>query len=234
MIADDPFTHEDFRDRLGKLLRLLSSDQEPEAEAARRKLLQHLAHHGVTLSDLTAHLGDVHDSVPAAATDALRDAAGRAQRAELAHRAAEDMNERLLSRLHRTRRQLLTAWTTAGMLAVAGALTGLVFFGDHWLRSREAATSIQQIAPRVSDAVASQPVRSSAPSGDTVRQPNEYVGTVQQPAELLDDADTTAQRRAMLDAGARVLVMQSGPVWLRVRTERGDGYVLKGLVKADR
>ena len=239
MIADAPFTHEDFRDRLGKLLRLLSSDQEAEAEAARRKLLQHLQHHGVSVNELAAHLGaaQLGDAQEAAApaADTIRDMALRAQRAEIAHRAAEQMNERLLGALQRARRHLLTAWTVAGTLAVAMALAAVVVFGTQWLHRREAATSVQQIAPRVADAVS----RANQPSGALVsdpglRQPGEWIGTLSQPAELLDGADSAAQRRAMLEANARVLVLGSGPVWLRVRTAHGDGYVLKGLVRADR
>ena len=235
MIADDPFTHEDFRDRLGKLLRLLSSDQEAEAEAARRKLIAHLAHHGVSLNDLTAHLGDMHEAAPAPAADTARDLALRAQRAEIAHRAAEQMNERLLGNLQHMRRQLLTAWVFAGTLAVAIALAVLVVFGMQWWHRREEATAVQQIAPRVSDAVrsANQPSVTGA-SDPGLRQPGEWIGTLTQPAELLDGPDSAAQRRAMLDVNARVLVLGTGPVWLHVRTERGDGYVLKGLVRADR
>ena len=239
MIADDPFTHEDFRDRLGKLLRLLSSDQEAEAEAARRKLLQHLSQHGVSLNDLAAHLGEMHETGAGAhhapAPDAVRDMALRAQRAEIAHRAAEQMNERLLGRLQHTRRQLLTAWVVAGTLAVAVALAVIVVSGTNWLRTRQEATSVQQIAPRVSDAVRSAGEPPAAPAGDAgLRQPGEWIGTLTQPAELLDGPDSAAQRRAMLDVNARVLVLGSGPVWLRVRTEHGDGYILKGLVRADR
>ena len=234
MIADDPFTHEDFRDRLGKLLRLLSSDQEAEAEAARRKLLQHLAHHGVSLNDLTAHLGEIHESAPAPAMDTMRDMALRAQRAEIAHRAAEQMNERLLSRLQHVRRQLLTAWILAGTLAMAIALAVAVVSGTQFLRRQDVATTVQQIAPRVSDAVRGAN-QSSAQTGDpALREPGEWIGTLTQPAELLDGPDSAAQRRSMLDVNARVLVLGSGPVWLHVRTEHGDGYVLKGLVRADR
>ena len=53
------------------------------------------------------------------------------------------------------------------------------------------------------------------------RQGSEWIGTVLQPAELLAEPDSAAQRQAMLDAGARVMVLQNGPTWLRVRTERG-------------
>ena len=222
MIADDPFTREDFRDRL----------QEAEAEAARRKLLQHLAQHGVSLSDLTAHLGELHESGPVVSPGALREAAVRAQRAETAHRAAEEMNERLLPG------GAFTAWTVAGALAAAAVLALVVVLGTQWGQNRRVATSVQQIAPRVSDAVAGQvplpPGTAATDSGAGARRPGEWIGTILQSAELLDDPDSAAQRRAMLDTGARVLVLQSGPVWLRVRTERGDGYVLKGLVRADR
>ena len=234
MIADDPFTHEDFRDRLGKLLRLLSSDQEAEAEAARRKLVQHLEHHGVSLSDLTAHLGEVHEAASTPAPDAVREMALRAQRAEIAHRAAEQMNERLLSRLHHVRRQLLTAWVTAGTFAVAVVLAVAVVSGTEWLHRRQTATTVQQIAPRVSDAVRSTNQPATPASDPGMRQPGEWIGTLTQPAELLDGPDSAAQRRAMLDVNARVLVLGAGPVWLHVRTENGDGYILKGLVRADR
>ena len=238
MIADDPFTHEEFRDRLGKLMRLLSSDQQAEAEAARQKLLRHLAQHGVSLNDVSAHLvtplaaslGDVHGVAP----DTVRTLALRAQRAEIAHRAAEQMNERLLGMLERLRRQLLTVWILAGTLAVAIVLTAAVVFGTAWLRHREEATTVQQIAPRMSDAVkgANQPAASSE-SDPGLRQPGEWIGTLTQPAELLDAPDSAAQRRAMLDSNGRVLVLGAGPVWLHVRTEHGDGYLLKGLVRAE-
>lgn len=242
MISDDPFTHEEFRDRLGKLLRLLSSDQEAEAETARRKLVQHLSHHGVSLNDLSDHLTgpqpapppswpfDTQEAAPAAQSEMLRHAAARAQRSEAAHRAAEEMNERLLSALEAARGRVRTAWMAAGVLGGTLVLAGVAaLVTSVWHRPEPAAT-VQQIAPRMSDAVAAAPADTSAGA----RHPGEWIGTVLQPAELLDDPDSAAQRRAMLEVGTRVLVLQSGPAWLRVRTERGDGFILKGLVRADR
>ena len=240
MIVDDPFTHEDFRDRLGKLLRLLASDHDAEAEAARRKLLQHLAHHGVTLSDLTAHLGEVHDGAATAPPDALRHAAVRAQRAESAHRAAEEMNTRLLRSLEDARRRARVASVAACVLAASALLAGGSLLAVRMWPWRTSVPTVQQMAPRVSDMVGRTtlaPATTPAPATttpDAARQPGEWIGTVVQPAELLEEPDSAAQRRAMLDSGARVMVMQGGPNWLRVRTERGDGYILKGLVRPDR
>jgi len=54
--SPDPFTDPVFTSRLQKLLPLLGSGQSGEAEAARRKLLEHLAQHHLSMHDLSQRL----------------------------------------------------------------------------------------------------------------------------------------------------------------------------------
>ena len=52
----DPFADPAFLDRFGKLLPMLGSGQANEADTARRKLLEHLGHHRLTLTDVATRL----------------------------------------------------------------------------------------------------------------------------------------------------------------------------------
>ena len=220
---------------------MLASDQEAEAETARRKLLDHLAQHGVSISDLTARLRQAPSAtLDAMSRETLQHAEYRAQRAETARTAAEGMNSRLLRIADQARRRLWTAWAVSAGLAGTLAMVGLVYLladlGASDVKIARANT-VQQVEPRVADSVRSRdepapPNTEAQPSG--ARTVGEWTGTVQLTAELLDEANSAAQRRAMLDPGARVLVLQTGPVWLHVRSEHGDGYVLKALVRPDR
>lgn len=54
--ARDPFADAEFRDRTAKLIAILSTDRDAEAEVARRKLRAHLATHGLSFTDLANRL----------------------------------------------------------------------------------------------------------------------------------------------------------------------------------
>ncbi len=56
-MEQDAFRDQAFVSRLSKLLPMLGSSQAGEAEAARTKLLEHLSHHRLSLSDLADRLG---------------------------------------------------------------------------------------------------------------------------------------------------------------------------------
>ena len=62
MSDTDPFSDAAFTGRLQKLVSLLGSEQPGEAEAARRKIGEHLAHHRLSFTDLSQH---VQASAPA-------------------------------------------------------------------------------------------------------------------------------------------------------------------------
>ncbi|MEJ0045952.1 MAG: hypothetical protein WDN04_07405 [Rhodospirillales bacterium] len=59
----DPFADSVFLSRLQKLLPMLGSEQPGEAEAARRKLREHLGHHRLTFLDVAQRLGGATHSV---------------------------------------------------------------------------------------------------------------------------------------------------------------------------
>lgn len=55
--APDPFADPAFTTRVQKLLAMLASEQPGEADAARRKLMEHLASHRLSLTDLAQRFG---------------------------------------------------------------------------------------------------------------------------------------------------------------------------------
>lgn len=59
MSETDPFSDAAFLGRLQKLLPMLGSQQPGEADAARRKLIDHLGQHRLTLLDMAARLRDL-------------------------------------------------------------------------------------------------------------------------------------------------------------------------------
>ncbi len=58
MSETDPFNDAAFTGRLQKLLSMLGSEQPGEADAARRKICEHLAHYRLSFTDLANHLRD--------------------------------------------------------------------------------------------------------------------------------------------------------------------------------
>lgn len=236
----DAFADPDFRDRLRKLLRLLASDHEQEADTARRMLLAQLAQHNLSAHDLADRLAGPardQDRVSELRT-ALRHAEQRAARTEAALRRAESaLAQAPRPRSHRGR---------AARIGLAAVLVALPCAGLALL-----ATTLLQPAP---PAPAPAPVRlppvtargvqpfAPDPGADRsamfstggavreVRRPGGWVGTVTfNGTELRETVLPGAAVRATLMAGARVLVFgtitHDGMAWLEVSSDSGPGFV---------
>ncbi len=113
----DPFADPAFLDRFGKLLPMLGSGQANEADTARRKLLEHLGHHRLTLTDVATRLRRPPQAAPAPARSAGEaeltrelDLVRHAQRAsEQMARSALQQNAQLQNRASRAESAQLAA-----------------------------------------------------------------------------------------------------------------------------
>ena len=243
----DPFAEPEFQDRLRKLLRMLASDQDQEADTARRKLLQHLAQHDLSANDLADRLSGAPSEELAAARTAMRHAEQRAARAEErraqaefalgAGRGGEGVGGRSRRRSSRGTRVGL------GVLALAVPCAGLALF---LLLNRHAEPPARRVASAPASTAPAAPAAPrpppSQPSAEgtamfstggivrEVRQPAEWVGTVAGAgAELRSDMRPDALVLAVLQDGERVTVQRAvtyqGAEWLQVSTASGPGFV---------
>ncbi len=237
MYEPDPFSEPAFLSRLQKLLPMLASTQPGEADAARRKLLEHLAHARLSLTDVSRRLGE---PPPAASflqgtreislerqlgiarktkQEAEAEAAqARAKVAELQvalHQATLNVGRALQGQA----RARVLATLGFVVAAVALALAGGAHIGSlvpHGFQGPPAQAALQM--PEV--------------SADQTLQPghNERLGTalVQDLAVRLMPNES-ADVRAFLNQGTRVVIMQQSRVglqnWLLIRSGSGAGWV---------
>lgn len=239
----DPFSDPEFQERLRKLLRMLASDQDQEADTARRKLLSHLAQHDLSANDLADRLAGPPSEELEAARAAMRHAEQHAARADARrHRAEAALAEAARGTTGKGRRLRIAL----AMLLVALPCAGIA-----------ALLLLNASGPSPRPAPAPRPLASSAPTAtvpheersasDTamfstggvvreVRQPAEWSGTVLVAGtELRSDMRPDAIVLATLGAGARVTVQRSvtyqGMEWLQVSTADGPGFVPVGRVR---
>jgi hypothetical protein len=249
-VADiDPFSDSVFLGRLQKLLPMLGSEQTGEAEAARRKLAEHLGHHRLTFLDIAQRLGgSVARSARemslerqlaiarAAKEEASRDAmmaGARIRSLEVELEQASDVVARTVQGQGRIR-----AWAAAGWCAVI--IVVAVSFGPELTRS----SRLLHPSGHASDASATinlngpVTVRTRA-AGQTDSgmhlQSGERPGqaAVQDlPIRLGPNDDATV--RAFLNQGEQVAIRQelrsNGQTWLLIRTGTGTGWVRAGDV----
>ena len=240
----NPFADPDFRDRLRKLLRLLASDQEQEADTARRMLLAHLAQH-----DLSAH--ELADRLAGPAVDqdrtpelraALRHAEQRAAWMETALRRAEaTLAEGARPRSRRSRAARIGL--AAGLVVLPCA--GLAFLAATLFQPSPPAPAPVGLPPAAARGVqpfAPEPGADRSTMFSTggavreVRRPGGWVGTVTfNGTELRENVLPGAAVRATLPAGARVVVFSTvvhdGVAWLEVSSDSGPGYVSASRVQ---
>jgi len=238
----DPFTEPAFLSRLQKLLPMLASAQPGEADAARRKLLEHLAHARLSLTDVSRRLGE--PPAPASFLQGSREislerqlgiarktkqeaeaeaAQARAKVAELQvalHQATLNVGRALQGQ---ARARALAA---LGFVVAAAAL--MVAAGAH------VGSSFQQAWQ---GAPAQAMVHVPASTGDEVLRPgrNEQLGTaLVQDLAVRMMPNESADVRSYLNQGTRVVIIQQSRVgqqtWLLIRSGSGAGWVRAGDV----
>ncbi len=224
---------------------MLGSEQPGEAEAARRKLLEHLATQRLSLTDLAIRLRDGAGGETASFTEGARVmslerqlAIARAakQEAEIEARQAQaqaaEMRQALQQAAFDVGRALKTAqrakmWSGLGWTAATAAMAvGVILFQRTQDRPRLAG-----MAPGMAHA-APGPALPQPDGLDDAMRPTagERVGTVrvQDLAIRLSPSDD-AGIRAFLNRGTRVVIAQQvrldTQTWLLVRSVSGTGWV---------
>jgi hypothetical protein len=249
-VADtDPFADAAFVSRLQKLLPMLGSAQAAEADAARRKLLEHLGSHRLSLSDLAQRLPAGRQGGGEKASF-VRDARNMGLERQLAmalvaRQDAESDSRRAMQRIAELQESLREV-STETMRAVQGHARARLAAAIGWL----AAAIVGSLAivqykhdAGVADgqaqmASASRLLRpgASAPA-DPVLHPaaGERVGTVLvQDLAVRLSPDDDAGIRAFLNRGMRVVieeqVREGSQTWLLIRSVTGSGWVRGGDV----
>ena len=239
----DPFAEPEFQDRLRKLLRMLASDQEQEADTARRKLLQHLAQHDLSANDLADRLSGSPSEELAAARTAARHAEQRAARADERRVQAEFA---LAAGRPPGSRSSRATRVGLGVLLLAVPCAGLALFlllnGPTEAPVRRFAAPVPAPAaqaPRAGPGPASAAGTAMFSTGgmvSEVRQPLEWAGAVLGVGtELRSDMRQDALVLAVLQEGERVTVQRAvtyqGSEWLQVSTASGPGFVPTARVR---
>jgi hypothetical protein len=245
----EPFDDAAFVSRLQKLVSMLGSEQPGEAEAARRKLLDHLGSHRLSLTDIAMRLRDSAGknagngasftqgaremslerqlSIARAAkqdmeSDLRRSEYQRAELQQALQRAAFDVGSALRGQ---ARARLLAAM---GWLAAAfGGVLVLLLLG------RMPAGSLMHARPAPRTITIGR--ADMAQGADIMMRlaPGEHYGTVlvQDLAVRLNPNDD-AGVRAFLNRGMRVVIEQQVYVgvqsWLLIRSVTGSGWVRGG------
>ena len=244
-VADtDPFSDAAFVTRLQKLLPMLASEQPGEADAARRKLLEHLGHYRLSLTDVALRLPAGRQ---ASFTQGAREMGLERQLhiARISRQEAESDTQRAMmqvAELRHTLQQALFDTTRAlhsqartRLVAVAGwlllATVGALAIADHMHRDGIA----QGEAVVASDQAMLRPDAAPATDNALRLSPGESYGTVLvQDLAIRYSPSDDAGVRAFLNRGMRVVVEQQMRVgvqsWLLVRSVTGSGWVRGGDV----
>ncbi len=245
-VADtDPFADTAFVTRLQKLLPMLASEQPGEADAARRKLLEHLGHHRLSLTDVALRLPA--GARTASFTQGAREMSLERQLsiARISRQEAESDTQRAMMQVADLRQALQQAAFDVGhavsgqarvrLVAVVGwmmvAIVGSLAVAEH--------LHLQGIAQGEAVAAADrrmlQPGTLPADDSSLRLAPGESYGTVLvQDLAIRLSPNEDAGVRAFLNRGMRVVVEQQMRVglqnWLLVRSVTGSGWVRGGDV----
>ena len=226
--------------RLQKLLPLLASEQPGEADAARRKLLEHLGSHRLSLTDVAQRLpgGAGRASFLQGAREMNMER--QLQVARVSRQEAEANMQRALIRVAELQQSLHDA-TVEVVRALQGQARVRLLAGISWLLAGIiAAVSIsehlhmQGIAQGRAEVAANQALIGvpTLEGGEASLRlsPGERFGTVlvQDLAVRLSPSED-AGVRAFLNRGMRVVVVQQVRVgaqaWLLIRSVTGSGWV---------
>ncbi len=238
---DDPFDDAAFVVRLQKLLPLLASEQPGEADAARRKLLEHLAGHRLSLTDVASRIGQ-----PAAKPSFIQGAreiglerqlhVARVSRQETEaelHRASQRIAD-LQRSVQEVAHEAARAFANQGrlrLLASSGWIVAAVVGALAMVQHLHSVGVAQGQAVVMADRAMMQPSENVGEDDATLRlSPGEHYGTVlvqDLAIRLSPNEDSTV--RAFLNRGMRVVVQQQVRVgmqtWLLIRSVTGSGWV---------
>lgn len=252
-ILAEPFDDAAFVTRLQKLLSMLGSEQPGEAEAARRKLMEHLGAHRLSLTDVGMRLKDrARPAAPPSPAGSFTQGA-REQALERQLGIARNARMEAESELRRAQTQIAdlqralqeAAFEVGRSLRGRGQARLLASLG--WVAAAVAAVMVlllmarlppqELLHPRAAQHPA-QGVRAQAPDeADMLMRlsPGEHYGIVlvqDLPVRLNPNDD--AGVRAFLNRGMRVVIEQQARVgmqsWLQIRSVTGSGWVRGGDV----
>ncbi len=243
MYENDPFAEPAFLSRLQKLLPMLGSAQPAEADAARRKLLEHLAHARLSLTDVSNRLG----SAPAPQSSFLQGTREMSLERQLgiartARHEAEAEAAAARARVAELQAALQQSTLNVGR-ALQGQARGRTFAALGFCAAAIAlmVAGGAQFGPLFSRGSAGAPLATLQSSGDKAAGETlqlargERLGTalVQDLAVRLAPSDS-AGVRAFLNQGTRVAISgqeRVGPQnWLYIRSGSGFGWVRAGDV----
>jgi hypothetical protein len=249
MQQPDPFADSAFLGRLNKLLSLLGSGQPAEAEAARRKLVEHLAQNRLSFTDLANRLADpanapsflggareIHLERQLAAARVAKEEAAR-EAIAAAHRveALQVEIQQASFDIGRALQALARARTLAAVGWVAGALGLAAAFLPGLMPAANRAGTVRTAIANPTGPLTVQP--NDFGSGDALLRlgPHERPGSAavnDLPIRLEPNNDATI--RAFLTYGDRVVIEREARVgaqtWLLVRSMTGSGWVRSGDV----
>jgi len=245
-VDDDAFSDGAFVSRLQKLLAMLASEQPGEAEAARRKLLEHLAGQRLSLTDVAQRLGS--GAPRASFTQGTREMTLERQLhiARVARQEVEADAQRALLRIAELQRALQDASMEVARVLSRQARLRLAA-GCGWLLAVVVGAlgmaqyrHMQGVAQGAAIVAADQPMLRPGTAGEGNEAalqlaPGERYGTVlvQDLAIRLSPSED-ATVRAFLNRGMRVVVQQQVRVglqsWLLIRSVTGDGWVRSAAV----
>jgi len=241
----DPFSDTAFLARLQKLLPMLGSAQPGEADAARRKLIEHLSHARLTLLDVAQRLQQPSRGTAsftqaaretslerqlAIAREAREEAAQEARYASMRAQALEAELRQVMAEVGRMAQAEGRAhfWALAAWGVAAGCL--LFLMSPMVLRSTPVRTSqhVVQQGP-----IAVEP-RTSA-NGMLRAATGEYRGSAAvQDLEVRISPNNQAEIRAFLNRGEPLVVERrvsiGAQTWLLIRTETVTGWARSGDV----
>ena len=239
----NPFTDAAFTGRLQKLVPMLGSEQPGEADAARRKIGEHLAHFRLSFTDLANFLRDASprpapsfsqqareaslERQLAIARQAKEEAAREAEVAVLRVRALELELQQITFEIGRNLNSQARVRLLAAIACIVAVFCLFAAILPRTPVSRQAAVIVTH----------SQTVISPGNGGDvsTSMRPGEQVGhaAVQDLAIRLAPNDQAAPR-AFLNYGEAVVIQSQTRVgqqtWLMIRSITGNGWVRSGDV----
>ncbi len=225
----DAFADPEFRERAGKLFRLLASDAAGEAEAARGALLRLLARHDSSLDELAERaLGPpAHDGPVLRA--AFEDASRRARLADAARQTAAAEAVRWRAAAQRLR------LVCAGVGGVAALVVGLA-----WLPGRPKPVPARLVVVPRTAPFATRAEPFAPPALATRAAPLVATAGHVSPVEgtpLRAELTPSFPPITVLPQGTRVTIDQAFPLygrrWLQVRTPHGAGFVAEDAIELE-